>query len=169
MKIFLADHENLFPLRVFILQKMFLTLNFIISCLCNLDCLANSLFALISIFKVLSGVKFPGPGLQHLLSFQPGLIQGIHTVYPRLISHWSLETHLTLFRFMPSAWQVSSSCYLKALRVLLSCEHYLDSLCSCSGTASLSPRPTPGFPCISRLIIRPRLLSWPAQRYRYYL
>ena len=120
MKIFLTDHENLLPLRAFIPRKMFLTLNFIIGCLCNLDCLANSLFALISIFKVLSGVKFPGPGLQHLLSFQPGLIQGIHTVYPRIISHWSWKTHLTLFRFMPSAWRVSSSCYLKALRVLLS-------------------------------------------------
>ena len=87
MKIFLADHENLFPLRAFILRKMFLALNFIIGCLCNLDCLANLLFALISVFKVLSGAKYPGLGLQHLLSFQPGLIQGIHTVYPRLISH----------------------------------------------------------------------------------
>ena len=44
-----------------------------------------------------------------------------------------------------------------ALQVLLSCEHYLDSLSSCSGTVSVSPRPAPGFPCISRLIIRPRL------------
>ena len=58
---------------------------------------------------------------------------------------------------MPSAWRVSSSCCLKALWVRLSREHYLFSFCPFSGTVFLSPRPAPGFPCISRLIIRPRL------------
>ena len=61
MKIFLADHGNLFPLRAFTLWKMFLALNFTIGCLCNLDCLANLLFALISIFKVWSGQNFLAP------------------------------------------------------------------------------------------------------------
>ena len=80
---------------------MFLTLNFIISCLCNLGYPANSLFTFIDILKSCHGylfrLKFPGPRFQYLLSFQPGLIQGIHTVYPRIISHWSWKTHLTLF------------------------------------------------------------------------
>ena len=49
-----------FAVRAFILRKMFLTLNFIISCLCNLDYPANSLFALIDIFKVSSRVFVQG-------------------------------------------------------------------------------------------------------------
>ena len=76
MKIFLADLENLFPLKTLILRTVFLALNFLIGCICNLHCLADLLFALISILKVSSGAKIPGPGLQYLLSFQPGLIQG---------------------------------------------------------------------------------------------
>ena len=67
MKIFLADHENLFPLRAFILQKMFLTLYLIIKCLCNLGYSANSLFTLIDILKSRQGylfrVKFPAPDI----------------------------------------------------------------------------------------------------------
>ena len=71
MRIFLNKCENLLQSRAFTLQKMFLTLNFIISCLCNLGYPANSLFAFIDILKPRHGylfrVKFPGPTLQYCL------------------------------------------------------------------------------------------------------
>ena len=53
MRIFSLIMKTFLQPRTYIIGKMFLTLNFIISCLCNLVYPANSLFTLMSFFSLI--------------------------------------------------------------------------------------------------------------------
>ena len=78
---------------------MFLALNFVISCLCNLVYPAYSRFTFIDILKPCQGYlfreKFPGPGLQYLLSFQPGLTRELALFILMRVLSLIMKTHLT--------------------------------------------------------------------------